>query len=235
MCWWLRSSPVGSGRRNRDHRPQNRGRQRYARPSRRALLQRASETRRRNDHRQRSEAEMRTLKTLPTRQHSPSPAEKRPPGPRRGARGTGARGGSPAAAPASRPRGAVLKLLGRVRGVRRMNAAARESVARTYAEILRRRHPGTQWIVRPVKRDDGLEGDTSTGQVLRRLAVPEDADALMHGRLDPRAAHEDAVDPGAQQRATLEGLTGSPNRRASRQDPATLIRPEHDRAPPAPL
>lgn len=98
----------------------------------------------------------------------------------------------------------VLKLLGRVYGARRMNAVAKEAVARTYAEILRRRHPGTQWIVRPVERAQDLGGDAGAGQVVRRLSVPEDSDALVHGRLDPRTAHEDAVDPGAQQGAALE-------------------------------
>jgi|HubBroStandDraft_4_1064222.scaffolds.fasta_scaffold70243_2 hypothetical protein len=72
--------------------------------------------------------------------------------PQRPARYGGARS-SLATVASCEPRSRVLKTLGRVRGVRRMNAAAREAVARTYAEILCCRHPGTQWIVRPVDQD----------------------------------------------------------------------------------
>jgi hypothetical protein len=143
---------------------------------------------------------MRTLKTLPANQHSSSSAnQQRLSGRGRGASGRGARGGSPAATAAlSEPRGAVVKLLGRVGGVRRMNAIAKDAVARTYAEILRRRHPGTQWIVRPVERAQDVGSAAGSGQVVRRLAMPENPDALAHGGLEVRAANDDAVDPGAQ-------------------------------------
>jgi len=148
---------------------------------------------------------MHTLKTLPTRQDGTSSSAEVPPsGPRRGARGTGARSDLPAMTPASRPRGAMLKMLSRVRGVRRMNAAAKDAVARTYAEILRRRHPGTEWLVRPVERTQDVGSAAGSRQVIRRLSVPEDPDALAHGGLEVRAANDDAVDPGAQQRTTLE-------------------------------
>lgn len=140
---------------------------------------------------------MRELSTMPVRSPGANHTGHRL-GPQRPARYGGARGGSPATLASYQPGSLVLKALGRVRGVRRMNAVAKEAVARTYAEILRRRHPGTEWIVRPVERAHGLGGDAGAGQVIRRLSMPEDADALVHGRLDPRAAHEDAVDPGAQ-------------------------------------
>ena len=70
--------------------------------------------------------------------------------------------------------------------IRRMNAMAKEAVARTYAEILRRRYPGTQWIVRPVERSQNVGDATGVGQVIRRLSMPvstsEDRQFAVGGR-----------------------------------------------------
>ena len=59
-----------------------------------------------------------------------------------------------------------------------MNAAARQSVAEAFAEILARRHPEASWSARPIERADRVGLPAGAGEIVRPFAAPEDKGAL---------------------------------------------------------
>ena len=79
-----------------------------------------------------------------------------------------------------------------------------QAVARVLAAILSERHPGTTWL--PVETAE-VGVDTGSGQTIRCLAAPEDADAAgiqpAVATVDLDATDEHAIDARGEQTAPL--------------------------------